>query len=134
MVAKFKKQKFKVTSAPKIFRFAKDDLYAAEILVTAPKCRPEIILYHIQQCIEKSVIAVLIHREQAVILTHDIDILLSELPSDLTESLPSGVGELTQFATIRRYTEGDEIIEKKDLTDAIEIAHLFKKWAEQILS
>lgn len=77
--------------------------------------------------------AVLIHREQPVILTHDLLLLLAELPDELTEKLPSGVGELTQFATVRRYSEGDEVIEKEDLEESIALAHLFIRWAMELL-
>ena len=71
---KFKKQKFKTETAQKMLKVARDDIYAAEILATAPKSRPETILYHVQQSIEKSIKAVTIHRNQAVFLTHDEDV------------------------------------------------------------
>ena len=54
--------------------------------------------------------------------------LLSDLPAELTSGLPAGVGELTQYATIRRYLDGDELIEKSDLVEAIKIAHVFIDW------
>lgn len=132
-MTKFRKQKFKIETAKKIIKVAQDDLYAAEILSTAPKSRPETILYHVQQSVEKSLKAVLIHREQAVLLTHDIDVLMSELPEELTRGLPAGVGELTQYATIRRYLDGDELIEKADLVEAIKVAQVFVTWAVKTL-
>lgn len=112
-----------------MLKVARDDIYAAEILSTAPRSRPETILYHVQQSIEKSIKAVTIHRHQAVYLTHDIDVLLSDLPDELTAGLPAGVGELTQYATIRRYLDGDELIESSDIIEAIKLAHVFIDWA-----
>jgi HEPN domain-containing protein len=126
---KFKKQKFKPETATKLLKVAQDDLYAAEILATAPKGRPETILYHVQQCIEKSLKAVSIHRGDAITLTHDIDVLIAELPEELTKNLPAGVGELTQYATIRRYLDGEELIEMSDLREAIKVARIFVEWA-----
>jgi HEPN domain-containing protein len=132
-VTKHRKQKFKIETAGKLLRVAKDDLYVAEILITAPKCRPETVLYHAQQSVEKAIKAVTIHFGQSVVLTHDLDLLISELPGDLTIALPSEVGELTQYATIRRYLDGDELIEIKDLQAAIDVGRIFIKWAELLV-
>jgi HEPN domain-containing protein len=130
-MVKVRKQKFKLETAQKLLKVAQDDLYAAEILSTAPKARPETILYHVQQSIEKSLKAVQIHRGEAVLLTHDIDLLMAELPSSFIDKLPQGVGELTQYATIRRYLDGEEVLEKEDLLEAIEVGRIFVKWAAE---
>lgn len=132
-MTKIRSQKFKKETAPKLLKIAKDDLYTAEILSTAPKYRPETVLYHIQQSIEKSIKAVLIFCEQAVLLTHDIDVLMAELRPDLKSNLPTGVGELTQYATIRRYTDGDELIDSNDIQEAVKIARFFTKWATSVV-
>lgn len=130
-MVKIRKQKFKLETAHKLLKVAKDDLYAAEVLMSAPKARPETILYHVQQSIEKALKAVQIQRGEAVLLTHDIDLLMSELPASLTNGLPQGVGELTQYATIRRYLDGEEILEAEDLTEALKIGTIFVEWASQ---
>jgi HEPN domain-containing protein len=133
-MTKFKQQKFKPETAFKLIKVASDDLYASEILASAPNCRPETVLYHVQQSIEKSVKAILIYREQVVFLTHDIDVLLSLLPTEITSNLPPGAGELTQYATIRRYLDGDELIEKEDILQAIGVAKIFINWAQGLMS
>lgn len=94
-------------------RIADNDLYAAEFLLNAEKVRPELIIFQAQQTVENSIKAVLVFDEQPVPLTHDIDILISHLKQDDQDGLPEGASELTRFATVKRYTEGDEDFEKK---------------------
>lgn len=127
-------QKFKKDSSYRLIKIAKDDLYAASILATAPLARPETITYHIQQSVEKSLKSVLIFKGIAVPLTHDLEYLLSFLDENLTKGLPTGVGELTQFATIRRYVDGDELIEPSDIARLLEVGKLFNDWADLILN
>lgn len=133
MVNKPKLQKFKKETSVKIFKIAEADLYAAKILASAPACRPEIIVYHVQQSVEKSIKSVIIFLEKAVPLTHEIDLLTEQLPESLTINFPSGVNELTQFATTKRYIDGDELIEKKDITIAIDCGQFFLDWARKII-
>lgn len=129
MVNKPKYQKFKKESAFKQIRIAENDLYAAEVLFTAPKCRPELILYQVQQAIEKSLKAVLVFEEKAVPLTHSLELLISELAEADQKRFPEAINELTLFATVKRYTEGDEIIEKKDVEAAIQLGKVVYHWA-----
>lgn len=130
MVNKPKYQKFKKESAIKQMRIAENDLYAAKVLLTAPKCRPELILYQVQQAIEKSLKAVLIFEEKAVPLTHSLELLISELEESDQKKFPESINELTLFATVKRYTEGDELIEKKDIEAAIQLCQFVFQWAE----
>ena len=73
MVNKPKKRKFKKEYSSKLLRIAENDLYVGDFLMTAPKCRPEVILFQTQQVIEKSIKAVLVFRELQVPLTHDLE-------------------------------------------------------------
>ena len=132
-MTKFRKQKFKKETSGKLFKVAGDDLYAAEVLFSAPKFRPETVLYLFQQSIEKCIKAVLISRESAVPLSHDIDVLLAELPDDLTSALPEGLGALTQYATIRRYLDGEELIEMEDIRATLAASKIVLTWAEKLL-
>jgi HEPN domain-containing protein len=126
-------RKFKQEYAQKLLKIAKDDLFAAQFLFTAPACRPETIGYHVQQSVEKSLKSVMIHLKMEIPMIHDIDGLIRLLPSDLTQNFPEGAGELTQFATLRRYTDGEELIEKKDLEVAIQVGEHFYNWAKSLL-
>lgn len=121
---------FKKEYAVKLFRIAENDLYAAEFLLNAPKCRPELIIYQAQQAVEKLIKAVLVHQEKPMLLTHDIELLMADLDPDDIQSLPEGAGELTQYATIKRYTEGDEVLSSKDILAAIEVGKIFLNWAK----
>lgn len=129
MVNKPKFQKFKKEYAHKLYRIADNDLYAAEYLVGAAKCRPELIIYQVQQSIEKSIKAVLVFEEKQVPLTHDIELLLSELQSSDQKILPEGAAEFSRFATIKRYTEGDEAYDQKDIQSALQVGKVFLNWA-----
>lgn len=133
MVNKPKFQKFKKETSIKTFKIGEADLHAAKILASAPSCRPEIIVYHVQQSVEKSLKSVIIFLEKAVPLTHEIDVLIDQLPQEFIRDFPSGVNELTQYATTKRYTEGDELIEKKDLVAAINCAEFFLSWARKFI-
>ena len=129
MVNKPKFQKFKKEYSSKLFRIAENDLYAAEYLVGAPKCRPELILYQVQQSVEKSIKAVLVFGDKSVPLTHDIELLLVELDTLDQQKLPEGASEFSRFATIKRYTEGDESYDQNDISSAIQVGKIFLKWA-----
>lgn len=129
MVNKPKRQKFKKEYSAKLFRIAENDLYVADFLTTAPKCRPELILYQAQQAVEKSIKAVLVFQNKSVPLTHDIQTLCAELDASDSAHLPEGAAELSQFAIAKRYTEGDEIFDQHDLKSAIEIGKIFIEWA-----
>lgn len=111
MVNKPRFQKFKKQTSLKLYKIAQDDFYSAKVLFSAPQHRPETVIYHVQQCVEKCIKSVIVFLEKPVPLTHDLDFLIQQLPSGLTKDLPQGVGELSQFATIKRYLNGDELIE-----------------------
>ena len=83
-----------------------------------------------QQAVEKSLKAVLIFEEKAVPLTHSLELLVSELAESDQKKFPEAINELTLFATVKRYTEGDEIIEKKDIEAAIQLGKFVYQWAE----
>lgn len=130
-MTKFRYQKYKKETSLKIFKVAKDDLYSAEFLFTAPKHRPETVLYLIQQSIEKAIKALIIFKEKPVPLTHDLDLLSSELPEEVSKTLPLGIGSLTQYATVQRYLDGDEVITPQDIQEAISVAKKFLSVVEQ---
>jgi len=60
-------------------------------------------------------------------------IKIEHLPKHNSSELPESSGELTQFATIKRYLDGDELIEKKDIQAAIQLAEFYLNWAKNIL-
>lgn len=134
MVNKPKRRKFKKEYSYKLLRIAENDLYVGEFLMNAPKCRPEVILFQTQQAIEKSVKAVLVFREQQVPLTHDLEELIAELSTEEISLFPENTPLLSKFATVMRYTEGDEIFSSDDLVAAIKLAKFFLDWAKKNIS
>lgn len=133
MVNKPRFQKFKKETAFKLYKVAQDDLYSARILYSAPQHRPETVIYHAQQCIEKCLKAAIIYFELPVPLTHDLDLLTEQLNPAITTNLPKGIGELTQYATVKRYLDGDELIEKKDIEAAFNTAEIFLNWLKTLI-
>jgi HEPN domain-containing protein len=100
-----KERKFRKNYAPELLRLAEADLKTGRFLLTNIDIRVENAFFHLQQCIEKSLKAVLCHRGKAVPLTHEIAVLIATLGNDLPPHA-SGLGDLSQFAAIRRYEEG----------------------------
>jgi hypothetical protein len=76
---------------------------------------------------------VIVFLEKAVPLTHEIDILVDQLPEELIVDFPNGINELTLYATIKRYMDGDELIEKKDIMISINNGQFFLDWARKII-
>ena len=48
-------------------------------------------------------------------------VLISHLHENDQKQFPDGIGELALFATIKRYTEGDELIEIKDAEASVQL-------------
>lgn len=88
------------------------------------------MLYHVQQAIEKSLKSLLISLEKPVPLVHDLDVIVANFSEEIQKELQQNLGELTQYATIRRYVDGDELIEKKDILEIIKIAESVIKFVE----
>ncbi len=86
-------------------RFAEEDLKAARKLCGDPDILPNIVGFHAQQAVEKSIKALLIHAGAKFPFTHDLDELFHRyqrtgrnIPFE-----PAKLNELTPFATHRRY-------------------------------
>ena len=127
-----KSKLFKTEYATELLGIADNDLVAARALRTASGVRPETTLLMVQQSIEKSLKALLCHRGQAVPQTHDLDVLIDRigqagiaLPALLVDS---DFGDLSNFATLRRYEEGRGIIGPEELEAALELAEEVLIW------
>ena len=66
--------------------------------------RKETILFHAQQAIEKALKANICWRQEPILLTHSIEVLLEHFD----ETLPhfNVIDDLSQYASIRQYEEG----------------------------
>ena len=127
------KNKYKKEYSFELIRIAQGDLASAKLLSTATGGRVENAIYLGQQAIEKSLKAVLCYIEQPILHTHDLDVIIALLPD--THKPPSAhiLGALTQYATIRRYEEGYEILTKEDVHNAIVLSEQIVHWAMKII-
>lgn len=120
--------------ARELVSIARGDLDSAEVLQSQPnKGRPENICFNAQQAIEKVLKAVLCAMGRPVPLTHSIELLLDRLGADQQPPHGESLIVLTDFATIKRYQEGDEILTKEDFASTIEAARKTITWADELV-
>lgn len=120
---------FRRAYAGELIKIAYGDLASAEVMAdNLKKGRKENICFVAQQCIEKSLKAVLCAQGKPVPMTHSIEVLLDRLAGD-QPSAAERLIELTDFATIRRYEEGNEIITDADIAAIIAAARDVANWA-----
>jgi HEPN domain-containing protein len=93
--------------AHELVEIAEGDLASAQGLAQIKAGRPENICYLAQQCAEKSLKAVLCYLGKTVILTHDLDALLSHIPDDKIPPHGHKLGALSEYSLIRRYEKND---------------------------
>lgn len=128
-----KSRLFRREYAKELFAIAQNDLEAARVLAQGRTVRPETTLLMVQQCIEKAFKAVLCHCGQSVPQTHDIEFLVDRL-SQMEARVPEFIsdtdfGDLTTFATLRRYEEGKTIITFDELQESLALADRIVAWA-----
>lgn len=127
-------KKFTQEYSKELLRVATGDLQTAKVLVDHPLGRPENTFFLLQQVVEKSLKAVLCHRKLAIPLTHDISALIALIPS--TCSAPpnqKALLALTEFASIRRYEEGNyEYTAEETHAAYLAVADVLK-WACQLI-
>lgn len=128
-----KRQRFQKSYAPELLRIAITDLDCAKILHESRSARSETTVFHVQQCIEKSIEAVICHLEIPLLLVHDLGSLLGSLPQD---RLPPHDYDLTKFndyAGILRYEEGKAVLDREDVDAAIAVGAKIISWAQSII-
>ena len=125
-----KDQLFKQEYAKELLKIAKGDLETTEVLLAAKKGRPENICFYAQQVIEKALKSLLCHKGLSIPFTHSIELILDRLGKDLQPPHGSDLVVLTDFATIRRYEEGNEIIDQGDLNASVEAARKTLSWVD----
>jgi HEPN domain-containing protein len=128
-------KKYDPSYALVLIRIARGEVDTARTLLEGVKrnqpVRPEVVGFLAQQAIEKGLKAVLCHRGLPLPLSHDLSALAAALPNDVARPPHETIlSALNEFATIRRYEEGYEILSWKELEEAVQLAHILLQWSE----
>lgn len=94
----------------------------------------ELLCFHAQQAVEKSIKAVLLHHGRRIERTHSIERLVDLLPESLPrqpELIESA--RLTPYAVLVRYPGVSEPVTEADHQDAVRLARGVVSWAEAIV-
>ena len=114
-------------------RFARSDLAIARG-TTEDDALLETLCFHAQQAVEKSLKAILLSQELQFPRTHNLKILLNRLPETMVLPWNSAdVAALTDYAVSARYPGDYEAITEPEYCEAIQLAEMVVKWAEDIL-
>ncbi|MHB1000117.1 MAG: HEPN domain-containing protein [Armatimonadota bacterium] len=95
----------------------------------------EHLCFHAQQAAEKSIKAVLVHYNISFPFTHNLQVLLDNLPADI--DIPDYVKdaiELNAYAVLARYPGEMEPASESDYIRALEIANNIYEWARHIIN
>lgn len=125
---------FKKNHAKVLLGIAAADLEAAKVVLESQVGRKEIAAFLAQQSIEKSIKAVLISLEIPVPMVHDAGVLVAKLPNQFTPPRGYDLSELTTYATVLRYREGDSALSHDDAKAIVEIAASVLNWAKTLVT
>jgi HEPN domain-containing protein len=125
-----KKRKFKVEYASELIHASQRDLDAALILQKNSGSY-EVILFLLQQCVEKALKAILVKMNIEVPFNHNLDSLMIILPSDLKTPHTEIFEDLTPYATHLRYEQGKAILSKEDIEQYVNKVNQIFKWASK---
>lgn len=129
-----KTRKYLPEYAFELLRLADADLASGHALVAA-KVRLENACFHYQQAVEKSLKSILVHKHVGFPATHDLNVLLALLPTEVSECPHAHeVSELNIYGAQRRYEEGPTPATREDVDEAAEMASDILRWAKDICS
>ena len=116
----------------RLLRKAAADLTAARTLADDPEQADEVVGFHVQQTVEKSVKAVLASLEIDYPLTHDVDFLV-RLLSRRDVPVPGALLEarwVSMWGVVTRYEDVETVL---DRVEAIGVATTAIEWARQLV-
>jgi HEPN domain-containing protein len=127
-----KQGKFEQRYAQELLRIANQDLESARFLVGQSRPRVENIFLLAQQGLEKALKGVLCWKNQPIPFVHEIGILVTKIES-LGLSPPFGyqLNGLSEFATIRRYLEGQETWAPEEIAEVLTQVSQAIDWCHQ---
>jgi HEPN domain-containing protein len=129
-------RRFRKEYAVELLGIAEMDLKTAEFLLEGleqGRIRGENFFFTVQQCIEKALKAVLVHRELPVPLVHDLGTLLAKVPRECEPPFGYEIGALSEFAAVRRYEEGSVVWGLEEAREAQALAVSAIDWAKGVL-
>lgn len=114
---------------------ADEDLAAAvQLLKMGNRCPAATVGFHAQQCVEKCLKALLSARSVNFCKTHDVEILVGQLPVDIVVSLPvTAQRTLTAYATVTRYPGDYDPVTVKDARQAVSWARRLRRSSKSYL-
>jgi HEPN domain-containing protein len=116
----------------RLLRKAAADLTAARALADDPDQADEVVGFHVQQAVEKSVKAVLAWLQIEYPLTHDIDFLV-RLLTRRDAPVPGALLEarwVSMWGVVTRYEDVETVL---DRVEAIEVATVAIAWAREVV-
>jgi len=132
MSPKNQERLFKKEYAKELCEIASGDLESAKGLLEISKGRPENICFLVQQSMEKAIKAVLCFYEVPVPLVHDLGVLIAKLPTDVSPPEGYRLIQFNEYATVRRYEEGEAILTVAEIQLAVSLGEQVLSWAKSI--
>lgn len=115
-------------------RFARSDLAVAKG-PSGDDVLLEMLCFHAQQAVEKSVKAVLVAKGVDFPRTHNLKILLNLLPPAVPDLSDAGaLAGLTDYAASARYPGNYEEVTEHEYQEAIRLAESVVKWGADVLA
>ena len=111
---------------------AASDLSAARTLAADADQQDDVVGFHAQQAVEKSLKAVLAVRGFEIARTHDLE-LLTRLVARGPDELPDELGDAKQLSPWAVATRYDELDATLDRNSAVAIAESSVKWARSVV-
>ncbi len=108
---------------------AENDLKTAvHTLTLGQDCPTDTVCFHVQQCVEKHIKALLVLRATPFSKTHNIRVLRALLPPKLRPKLDRKVQDrLTRYATVLRYPGAGPDVPLTEARKAVAIARRVRK-------
>lgn len=128
-----KTQKYKSEYGFELLRIAEGDYLSASALFETGKGRKENVGYLAQQSIGKSIKAVLCFKEVAIPHTHELAALIPLIHPTLNFPYGLEISDLSYYATVRRYMEGNFDLEDEEVKLCLEIAAVILTWSREIV-
>lgn len=97
-------------------------------------CPTDTVCYHVQQCVEKYLKALLVFQDMQVPHVHDVRLLVERLPFDVQPDLtPEERERLTEYAVTTRYPGDYDPISRAEARRGVQIARRVRRQSRQHL-